>query len=81
MADPVINVKDTLNERSGIITNVLLAAAVTLLGWMNLNIAELNTNVAVMQEVNNRQDNDIKKLQMWRDSLVSFPMNKDDNGR
>lgn len=72
MPDPVINVQDTLNERSGIITNVLLAAAVALLGWMNLSITELNTHVAVMQEVNNRQSDDIKKLQRWRESIVDF---------
>lgn len=71
-------VKDTLTEKNGIITNILMVIVIGVGGFFGDRIVnkldELNqtingalTEIAVIREINLRQEDDIKRLKTWRD--------------
>jgi hypothetical protein len=79
MPSTSISVRDVLGEKNGVITNILMTVILVAgsffadrilarLDQLNETMNKALTEIAVIQEVNDGQTKDIKKLEAWKES-------------
>jgi len=74
-----LEVVDKVTEVNVKLSNILTALVLMVMSWVGFNInalkdhmAEALLQIAVIQRANEHQDEDIKKLEMWRESHIEL---------